>query len=190
MKSFHNLNSSFQSSPGFETCVNPHHHESSSSASNSPPTSYMLTSSINVLNSNSGSRSLFMTSNGNNQKNFLRIPDALTAPPSPSIQVQSFNPPLSSSTPPSPILSNKNLSTGYSGNNNDSNISVRIVETDPLEKRFVLYRVEVTLDGQKWFIRRRYSEFHHLLEVVSVDIQVALELMKPFKTAKEKVFTS
>lgn len=165
-KSFHNLNP-FKSSTGLD----PQHHESSSSSTSTNSNDcYIPTSPLNVLKCNSGSRSLFMTSDNNNHSpinNLLRIPDAVSAPPSPSNHYQHSFKPISSSTPPSPILSNK-ISTGFVGNINNNDICVKIVETDPLEKRFVLYRVEVTLNGQKWFVRRRYSEFHHLLEVVSI----------------------
>lgn len=169
MKSFHNFNS-FQSPRGAEPQSD---HESSSSTTTYSPTlqkSSLIASNckmpakstLNALNCNSGSRSIFMD---NNHNNFLLIPDAISAPPSPSVQAQSFNLSSSSSTPPSPILTNK-ISTGYVSNNNEYEFSVKIVETDPLEKRYVMYRVEVTIEGQKWFVRRRYSEFHHLLEAV------------------------
>lgn len=189
MKSFHNNNfnsTSFQSSSGLEPSShhhNHHHHDSSCLNSSSSTTSSSTTtnccymqqastppSPFNVLNCNPGSRSLFMNTNNNYSKSnsFLRCPDALSAPSLPSIQVQS--PPFHHlpSSPSSPILYNKN-STGFFSNNNESDLTVQIIGTDQLEKRFVLYRVEVTLKERKWLVTRRFSEFHHLLEVVSND---------------------
>lgn len=173
MESIHNLNT-FQSSTGVGTCGPQHqNYESSSPTLNSSTNSNDYFMKRSPLNCNSGSKSLYMTSDNNNHNNFLRIPeegaDAVSAPSSPSIHDQSFFNSLSCSSPPPSILPNKS-STGFTGYVNNNELSIKIVETDPLEKRFVIYRVEVALNGQKWFVRRRYSEFHRLLEAVSIQI--------------------
>ena len=44
---------------------------------------------------------------------------------------------------------------------------VQIHSIDESEKKFVRYQMQVTYNGATWYISRRFSEFHSLLEVVS-----------------------
>ena len=44
---------------------------------------------------------------------------------------------------------------------------VQIHSIDESEKKFVRYQMQVTFNGTIWYLSRRFSEFHSLLEVVS-----------------------
>lgn len=55
---------------------------------------------------------------------------------------------------------------------NPSQLSVQINSIDDGEKKFVRYQMQVTYNGTIWYMSRRFSEFHALLDVVSILYEV------------------
>lgn len=52
--------------------------------------------------------------------------------------------------------------------NPSQQVSVQINSIDESEKKFVRYQMQVTYNGTIWYLSRRFSEFHTLLDVVSI----------------------